>query len=227
MTKREEIFETFKSKSCVKQEVYSGTKTAFQEMKVVLEGVAKDYQTYLQTVDERVLINYRSEGEYGAVLGFGADVLVFNMHSNVFTSEEGSPILQDSYIKSKPSRAFCGVINIYNFLADSFRYNRENDLGYLVSRIFVNEESHLFVEGKKELGYRYADIAEQVVNPQILTDIIESSIKFSLEFDLYTPDFANSQLVTVAQMRQLSQDQKIATAKRLGFKMQHEKGRVH
>ena len=37
---------------------------------------------------------------------------------------------------------FCGIINIYNFLSDSFKYNRESDLGYLVGRIFINK-THL------------------------------------------------------------------------------------
>ena len=44
-------------------------------------------------------------------------------------------------------RTYCGVINMYNFLSDSFKYNRENDLGYLIGRMFINKEN-TFVEGK-------------------------------------------------------------------------------
>tara|TARA_R110002050_G_scaffold200591_1_gene335579 strand:- start:131388 stop:132074 length:687 start_codon:yes stop_codon:yes gene_type:complete len=226
MTKREEIFSTFKSKSCVKQEVHAKTKEAFGLVKEVLQEIAKDYKEYLESLDNRVLISYKDEGEYGAVLGFGGDLLVFQMHSNVFSFEESNPIHKHSYITEKESRTFCGVINVYNFLADSFKYNRQNDLGFLVSRIFVNEESHLFVEGKKELGYRYADLSSQLVSKELLIEIIESSIQYALEFDLYTPDFDKSQLVSVGQMKKLSHDQKVVTSKRLGFKMSADRDRL-
>lgn len=227
MGKREEIFEAFKNKSCVKQEVHAKTKVAFGLVKEVLKGIAADYKEYLKTLDDRVLISYKEEGNYGAVLGFGGDLLVFQMHSNVFSFEESNPIYQNSYVKKDESRAFCGVINVYNFLADSFKYNRQNDLGFLVSRIFVNYESHLFVEGKKELGYKFVDFSTQKVNTEILTEIIETSIQYALDFDLYTPDFNSSQLVSVAQMKQLSKDQKTVTSKRLGFKMRNsDVGRV-
>ena len=45
------------------------------------------------------------------------------------------------------------MINIYNFLSDSFVYDRERDLGYLVARVFLNKEGHFFVQGKKQLGF--------------------------------------------------------------------------
>lgn len=224
MTKREEIFKVFKEKSGVKQDVHVKTKEAFGLIKEVLQEIAIDYKEYLHTVDNRVLISYKDEGEYGAVLGFGGDLLMFQMHSNVFSFEESNPIHKHSYITEKQSRAFCGVINVYNFLVDSFKYNRKNDLGFLVSRIFVNEESHLFVEGKKELGYKYASFENQLVSKELLVNIIESSIQYALDFDLYTPDFNKSQLVSVAQMQKMSHDQKVVTSKRLGFRMSGDEG---
>jgi hypothetical protein len=219
MGKREDIFKTFSSKSCVKQDVNTKTKEAFVLVKEVLSEIAQEYKEYLKSLDNRLLISYKDEGDYGAVLGFGGDLLVFQMHSNVFSFAENNPIHKHSYIKEKPSRAFCGIINVYNFLADSFKYNRENDLGFLVSRIFINEEGHVFVEGKNELAHKYSDLSELVVSKELLTEIIESSIKFALDFDLYTPEFSESQLVSVAQMKQLSKDQKVVTSKRLGFRM--------
>jgi len=226
MGKREEIFAAFKDKSCVKQEVHAKTQEAFNLVKEVLKSIATDYKEYLDTIDHRVLISYKEEGTFGAVLGFGGDLLVFQMHSNVFSFDESNPIHQHSYVKKDESRAFCGVINVYNFLADSFKFNRENDMGFLVSRIFINKENHLFVEGKKELGFKFVDFATQEVSKEILTDIIETSIQYALDFDLYTPDFNQSQLVTVAQMKKLSKDQKTVTSKRLGFKMHSSGGEV-
>jgi len=226
MTKRQEIYEMFSAKSCVKQDVHSKTKEAFLSVKEVLHEIASEYKEHLESLDNRVLISYKDEGEYGAVLGFGGDLLVFQMHTNVFSFSENHPIHQHSYIKEKPSRVFCGIINVYNFLADSFKFNRENDLGFLVSRIFVNEDGHLFVEGKNELAYKYADFSKLEVSTELLTEIIETSIKYALDFDLYTPEFTKSQLVTVAQMKKLSKDQKVVTSKRLGFRMSHSQDEV-
>ena len=226
MSKREEIFKAFKTKSCVKQDVHDRTIEAFELVKEVLQEIAADYKAYLTSLDNRVLISYEDKGKYGAALSFGGDLLVFHMHSNVFSFEDSNPIHKHSYIKEKESRAYCGVINVYNFLSDSFKYNRQNDLGFLVSRIFVNEESHLFVEGKKELGYKYVDFATQKVTKELLVDIVESSIQYALDFDLYTPEFSKSQLVSVAQMQQLSHDQKVVTSKRLGFKMSYDQGHL-
>ena len=58
------------------------------------------------------------------------------------------------------------MINIYNFLADSFKYNRLNDVGYLVGRVFLNKDLHYFVEGKRQLGFLYNDF----VNDKLKTN---------------------------------------------------------
>jgi len=34
------------------------------------------------------------------------------------------------------------MISIYNFLSDSFKFNRVNDIGYLIARVFTNKENH-------------------------------------------------------------------------------------
>ena len=200
MSVRQDIFETFRSKSCIKQDVHQQTITSFKIVKEVLQDIAAEYKTYLNGVDDRVEVSYKDQGPYGASLAFGGDVLVFQMHSNVFSFEDTHPIHKHSYVSAKASRAFCGIINVYNFLSDSFKYNRKNDMGFLISRIFVNQESHLFVEGKGELAYKFVDFSTQRVNKELLTSVVESSIKFSLDFDLYTPDFLKSQIVSVAQL---------------------------
>ena len=46
MTKREEIFKSFKEKSCVKQDVHLKTKDAFVLMKEVLQEIATDYKAF-------------------------------------------------------------------------------------------------------------------------------------------------------------------------------------
>ncbi len=224
--KRDKIFELLRTKTCVKQEVFAKTKETFLTLKEVLKDLSSDYKSYISKYDDRVVIEYEEEGYYGAHLKFGGDLLIFQMHSNVFTFPPTHPILQSSYVKKDSNRAYCGVIYIYNFLNDSFKYNRDNDYGYLVSRVFVNKDLHFFTEGKGELNYRYFDFANQVISREGWVSVVESAVEFSLKFDLYTPPFTKSQLVTVAQMKQLSSNMKVRTGKRLGFRMSNDKGDV-
>jgi hypothetical protein len=106
---------------------------------------------------------------------------------------------------------------IYNFLADSFKYDRVNDFGYLIARIFINKDKHFFVEGKRQSGELVKDFAVDTISPGILREIIETAIEYSISFDLLVPPYEQSKIVTVDQMKQKISHSKIATGKRLGF----------
>ena len=45
---------------------------------------------------------------------------------------------------------------------------------------------------------------------------------FTLNFDLYTPNFNDIRLVSVHHLLEMSMNQKIKTSKRLGYKFSHE-----
>ncbi len=107
--------------------------------------------------------------------------------------------------------------NIYNFLADSFKYNRINDLGYLVARIFINKDKHFFVEGKRQTDETVKDFAIDTISPGILRQIIETAIQYSIEFDLLVPVYDQVKMATVDQMREKISHSKMVTGKRLGF----------
>jgi hypothetical protein len=109
---------------------------------------------------------------------------------------------------------------IFNFLADSFRYNRENDLGYLIGRIFINNESHYFIEGKREIGQLYNNFQSTLMNRETARQVIESAIRYTINFDLLTPPYENMKEVTMADMQNTLDNMKLATGKRLGFRFQ-------
>jgi len=140
------------------------------------------------------------------------------MHTNVFDFDKSHNIWNTSYLKEDELRAYCGMINIYNFLADSFKYNRVNDLGYLVARFFVNKELHYFVEGKRQLGFLYNDFVNKKINQKDIREIIESSILYSMDFDLLTPPYNSMKEVSVIDVIETTNAMKIKTGKRLGFK---------
>jgi hypothetical protein len=128
--------------------------------------------------------------------------------------------MKTSYVKEDPSRSYCGVILVFNFLADSFKYNRENDLGYLIGRIFINKDKHYFIEGKREVGQLYNNFQSSVMDKPTARQIIESAIRYTINFDLLTPPYENMKEVTVADIQTTLDNMKIATGKRLGFRFQ-------
>ena len=112
------------------------------------------------------------------------------------------------------------MINVYNFLADSFKYNRTNDIGYLVARCFVNNEDHFFVEGKRQLGFLYNNFIHDIIDSKKIRSILESTILYSMDFDLLTPPYDNMKEVSVMDIIEVTNAMNIKTGKRLGFKFQ-------
>jgi hypothetical protein len=118
------------------------------------------------------------------------------------------------------------VINIYNVLSDSFKYNRERDLGYLVARLFLNKEGHFFLQGKRQLGFLYNDLADNTLDRAKLKQVLHSVVLYVLDFDLLAPPYDQVNQVTVMEMNELNANMKISTGKRLGFRFQTDADEV-
>jgi hypothetical protein len=217
---RELILRILKEKSSVKQDVYANTVQVFRTMKTTAKALAADYKKEAAAIDKRVIIEYKEKGEFEFELRVAGDLLIFAMHTNIFEFDKSHAIWKNSYIKEDPSRSFCGIINIYNFLNDSFVYNRMNDLGYVIGRMFINKENHYFVEGKRQLGFLYNDFVHSVVDESRIREVLESAILYCLSFDLYTPPFDAVKEVSVQDMQAASESMQIKTGKRLGFRFQ-------
>jgi hypothetical protein len=215
---RASFLEALVIKSTVKQKVYNNTVTTFTILKKVLKQLEKDYQHAVKDKLTAVSMPYFKErGPFELEFKVGGDLLIFSMHSNVFDFDDKHPIWNTPYLKEDPMRSYCGTINIYNFLADSFKYNRVNDLGYLVARLFVNKDNHFFVEGKNQTDENVKDFAIDSISPGIIRQIVETAIQFSIEFDLLVPSYDQVKVATVNQMHQKVSHSKMTTGKRLGF----------
>ncbi len=182
---RAALLEALIIKSTAKQKVYQNTKKTFTILKKVLKKLEEDYLSVVNDkVPAAVLPRFKDRGPFEAEFKIGGDLLIFSMHSNVFEFDDKHPVWKTKYLEEDSMRSYCGTINIYNFLADSFKYNRNNDLGYLVARLFVNKDNHFFVEGKNQTEETVKDFAIDTISPGILRQIIETAIQFSIEFDL-------------------------------------------
>lgn len=216
------IIELLKNKVCLKQEIFQSSKLVISDFKDVLNELIQKLRVDFADYDNRVVIRAEEKGQYASNLTVGSDTLVFFMHTNVFRLPDEHVQWEMSYLKDNPENGYCSIIHIYNFLSDSFKYNREDDLGYLVARVFVNKERHFFVEGRDRLGIDYRDFMHDVLDKEKIEEILIKSIEYAIDFDLYSPPYQAVETASVFQLKEVNQIMKMKTGKRLGFKFQHE-----
>lgn len=215
---KEIILDLLSDKFAIKRIAFENTQKVFDQIKRECQSIVTDYNKELRLKNSETIVQFKDKGPNDAELQLAEDLLVFNLHSNVFNFDKSHNVWKSSYLHTSPDASYCGVINVYNFLTDSFKFNRQNDVGYLVARIYVNKDNHYFVEGKRQLGFLYNDFVNAVIDQESIRNIIESSILFTLDFDLLVPDYNSVNTITVAQMLENMNNSKIQTAKRLGFK---------
>ena len=224
MKNEAEILKLLKEKSATKQLIYRNTKEVFDDLVVSLKSKEKSLTSLLKNEVENVELEFKSNGLFDVQLKFAGDTLLFHMHSNIFDFPPSHEIFKSKYINLDKTRSFCGVINIYNFLSDSLKYNRLNDEGVLIGRIFINKEKKFFVEGDEDLGSLFKEFSKKEINSESIEEIINACMIFTLNFDLCSPNFNDVRLVSVHHLLTMSMNQKIKTSKRLGYQLSnHEK----
>ena len=215
---RKKILETIVSKSTLKQKVFDNTFATFNDLKETLLEMASEMDDQLDgLLDRRVRLEYRDRGKFEAQIQVANDLLIFQMHTDVFEFEPNHVIWQNPYVQTDRDNSYCGVINIYNFLSDSFKFNRNADEGYLIGRIFINREKCYFVEGKQQTSMRPMQFGKAEIDSEALVRILESAIYYALHFDLLLPSYADNKRVTVDQFNTKLDNSKFVTGKRLGY----------
>lgn len=214
--KRQQIIETLESKSTVKRNTYTRTFDLFQELKNILHELSGEINDIL-TIQREVKTEYRDRGKFEAQFQVAGDILIFNMHTNVFRFPPEHPVWQTEYVKQDYRNAYFGVINVFNFLADSFKYNRSNDEGYLIGRIFINHEGYFFAEGKDMEAYGVEHFGKQRFREEAIIELAESLILYALRFELLVPPYETMKVVEAEQMNTKIENSKIQTGKRLGY----------
>ncbi len=215
-----ELFQEVIEKSAMKQEVFKATQEAFGLFKTVSEQMADEYIKTAKNLkaEHGIPLEMEEHGTFEFSLKFGSDILFFLMHSNIFEIPRDHNVMRSTYIKEDKERSYCGIIHIYNFLSDSFKYDRKNDLGYLIGRVLINKEQHYFIEGKSELGFLYKSFRNSLITPKSVDKIITAAIRYTIGFDLLTPPYDEVKLVSVDEMKNTLDTIAFKTGKRLGFK---------
>lgn len=215
------IVQALKDKACMKQSIYRKTLDTFSQMKGIAEQLAVNLSGTFKKVDKTVKIEYKDVNKFEFRLKFSGDMLIFTMHSNVTTFPADHVISKNPYVQEDPRRGYFGHIMIYNFMADSIRYQRLNDPGYLIARMMVNLDGHFYIEGVRQLNFLYPDISENQVAVDVLLALIESSMLAAIGSDLYVPNYQDIQVIPLGQK---IQNQMVSGGQKVGFQMSTDRG---
>ncbi|MGV3539217.1 MAG: hypothetical protein ACO1OQ_05365 [Rufibacter sp.] len=210
----ESIFEGLRQKSSTKQAIFRNTKTVFDQLRSCAIKIVDTLKTRFAGDDSSVVIEYRSYNDFEFHVKFSGDLLIFVMHSNIITLPEEHELMRSRYVEEDFRRRFFGHIMAYNFMADSIKYNRLNDPGYLLGRVLINIENHFYLEGVKQLDLSYNDMSKNVISEDTLKLFIESAMVAAVNNDLIAPDVDEIRKITV---KQKLEEQQVSTPQKVGF----------
>ena len=205
----------------LKQQIYSSTLESMELFKQCAKEFEDYYEENCAELHRRVTVDYNGKYLHEFKLRFAGDVLIFLMHTNIFEFPRDHEVMKTPYIREDQTRSYCGVIHIFNFLSDSFRYNRINDSGYMIGRIFINKDKHFYVEGKRELAKVLNNFNNRELDKQSVEEILMSAIQYTINFDLLVPEYSNLVEISVNDILQIEdQNMILKTGKRLGFRFE-------
>lgn len=213
------IIHGLNEKAALKQRIYKSGKEVFETFKKAAYDVVNEVTPKILKENQEVEPKVTEIGEFEFHLKFSGDTIVFLLHTNVFTFPPEHKINQSKYISQDNSRGYFCMIQVYNFLSDSIKYNRVQDVGYQLARVFVNADSHFYVDGQRQLGFLYQNIEKNALNEEAIEKIIEQCMLYSLEFDLFVPPVDTFKSITVQQKNYFNGVESIPTGKRVGFKI--------
>ena len=216
---RRQIENSLTHKANLKQKVFDNTFATFDQLKELLHEMSSELNDELdEKLDKRIRIEYRDRGKFEAQLQVADDVLIFSMHTDIFEFNRDHPIWQNPYVQRDKDNSYCGIINIYDFLSDSLKYNRSSDEGYLIGRIFINREMEYFAEGKRQVGLGHDSFGQAKIGKEAILNIVETAVNYALNFDLLVPPYDLVKVATVDQLNTKIENSKMQTGKRLGYK---------
>ncbi len=213
-------------KANLKQDIYTNTFNALSLIKKEAEFMVKDMRSSMMNRKRVIPLEINDRSDFEFEMKFGGDVLIFFMHSNVFDLGIHHEQMRTHYLREEPNRRFCGIIHIYNFLADSFKYQRMNDSGILIGRVFINIDNHFFIEGRREMNQVGISFESDKISSAKIRKMLMASILHTINFDLPSPPFEAIQEVNVMDFASTLDQMQMKTSKKLGFKFKAEEGNI-
>ncbi|WP_233253992.1 hypothetical protein [Hymenobacter sedentarius] len=215
----DQIFEGLKQKSTAKQAIFRNTQAAFDCLRLASQELVVELTRRLTPLDSSVMIEYRPINEMEFHIRFSGDLLIFIMHSNIVTFPDDYGPMSSAYVNQDFRRRFFGHIMAYNFMADSIKYQRMNDPGYLVGRLLVNINNHYFLEGVQQLELPDNDMSDNPITPDMMRLFVESAMIAAVNNDLIAPPLAEIQKINV---KQKLENQQVSRGSKVGFSFSNQ-----
>ncbi|SNS85769.1 hypothetical protein SAMN05421640_1550 [Ekhidna lutea] len=216
----ENIAEILLNKSSVKQKTYRNVCKAFKQLHEEAKLLIDVISAKTTERDEDIKLSVTSISDQEFHIRIAGDLLVFVLHTNIITLTDDYDYNKSDYVKEKPLRKYLGQINVYNFMADSFEYNRLNDPGYLLARLLINVENHFIVEGDRQIGFMFESVSGKPLEGTDLNVLIKLIITQAAENDLIAPPFPKIRNITVKQ--QMEKSQSLGGGNKIGFQMSYQ-----
>lgn len=214
------IRELLENKSTAKQVTYKNLLDAFHILAEESGRIVNELKKQIKPMDKDVTVDFIEVNENEFQVKLAGDLLVFVLHTNIVTFDEAHPAMQQPYCKENELNRYFGQIMIYNFMADSVRFNRVNDPGYLLARILINHEKRFLVEGEGRLGFLYNQISSGPVAAPDLKAIVQLALTIAIENDLTAPPFPQVRFITLHQ--KLEKTSELGAGQKIGFRMKYE-----
>lgn len=218
----DDIINGLYQKSKTKNLIFHNAKATFDRMKEISQELANELTDRVTRLDGEIIIEYRNISDHEFHIKFSGDLLVFVLHSNIITFPDDYEIMRSEYIEEDFRRRFFGHIMAYNFMADTIKYNRLDDPGYLIGRMLVNIDNHYCIEGVKQLDLpldEITNIARNKISDKMLRTVVESAMVAAVNNDLMGQDVSDIERIT---LKQKLENTHLSKPRKLGFRISHD-----
>ena len=208
------------SKSIAKQAAYNHIVDAFTHLAHESQRITTELIKKTHATDDDVTVHFKFLNEQEFEIKLAGDLLIFVLHTNIVTFDESHEVMSDPYIKANTVNRYFGQIMIYNFMADSVKFGRINDPGYLVARLLINHENRFIVEGQSGLKDLFSKISEKPITINDINTIVQHSLMIAIDNDLIAPPFPDLRAITLNQ--KLERTQELGAGQKIGFQMSYQ-----
>lgn len=213
------IAKQLETKSCVKQKTYRVLCKLFKKMELESKEVIEQINRKVNIDDKDISIKFKKISDQEFHLKVAGDLLVFFMHTNIITLGKNHAINSSPAIEKDSRRKYFGQVMVYNFMADSFKFHRLKDPGYLVARFLINYEEHFFIEGDGQLSFLFSDISGNPVDDLDINVFIQLAIANAIDKDLIAPPFPEIRTISVGQ--KMEKTEHLGGGQKIGFQMSY------
>jgi hypothetical protein len=213
----EQIKNLLENKSTAKQITYKNLLAAFDVLATESQRIVKELMTKVRPGDEDVTVEYTRVNSHEFHVKLAGDLLIFVLHTNIVAMDGNHPVMQDPYMKEKEANRYFGQIMIYNFMADSLKFNRINDPGYLLARLLINREGRYIIEGDGHLTTIANKVSSQPIVDAELSILVKLALMLAIENDLIAPPFPDVRYITLYQ--KMEKTLELGAGRKIGFQI--------